>query len=1852
MKNIIIFIVFLVAIFSSFIVFAQTVVTSNVGIIDTYVDENIAGNNFSSATNLLIRKADLTGNKKIQVKANVTDVLNNAKQILSADYEMEAATGPLGTFNITLHEIFRDNLGWNADNIDWNNQTCGTTINASCNLTFDSAVLKVNPAAGSRYNWSITKLVNNSYNASTNPGIFAFLLNQSTTASTTTDFNFLSVEAADATNRPIIYISYIPYVIPHIQFVSPTPPNGTSVKNNYNLPINVSASAGESENISTFIDFNNSLRLYLSMDNSSKGAIAQSRLWDNSSWGNHVTNSLALCNENIKGISSVACNFTQSSINNGYLRINYTPSLDIENWDAFTIQFWMYYGKTPSFDGIYQQANNTPINGAGVLLYFDGTGILWLYINGAQRSAIPSAQLPANTWHHITAIWNGTHTMLFKNATLFDKDIYTNPPQNKQSNILIGGYESNGQDLDFPNNKFNGTIDEFKIFSRALTPEEINLSAIGANIGYVNLSLSHSNNGTYAYSAMTTDRLGRFNKTNLQTYQVNFTPPTVFNLSHAPISALSGSVFTFNGTVLDDDDGLSNYTFWHNLTPTHLSHRKEYTGDNNINQTFGGTTWVADYFNANTTGYITNITLNIGNNFGALPKEIDVQVWSSVGGNPSKIIEAARINGTIPSGGNYTLIMNQTNKNVVTNGQQYFIVIHSVTSDTDSLVIFGRSGGSSRVNTANGTEGNWVSSTTNLDMIVRIGEFQMKPDPSVTISGTNPFQISVQKTAQYDGSFNWKICSENLVDAETCSPERALVVVNDTDLSPPTVTFLSPKNNTKVNGNVSLKVKCLDNNHCQYVEMYYRTNNTGSKTFYKNATLLSANTWEVIWNTATFDNTSNYQWNGFGVDDFFNAAHGNHFNYSIDNTIPIVNFTTVTYGEGTWGKYGENITLTINVSDPAGGTGMSNVTINTSLINYTTDFSNMTFISGSKTTGQYSLFSFNATITQNISGEGLEIQFRPCDQNDRPNCFEYPTQLIRIDSAAPAVTNCGRNDTEPVIQNNDVTFFCDAADTLSGLSLFTISHNMTPTGAWINQTDNFGNWFSISGSSETAITNLTLNIPAGSYSWFFLVNDTKRNMNMSEQFYLTVVEAPAGGGASFLNVTITLPANNSFVNNGTFNISYLVKNSYKIIETRLFVDSIQNNTNTTPVTSNSTNLIQTLALDGGSHSIQLEVVDDHAQTNLSGIFYYTILNTTHDTNITLPLSNSTNVSYGGSVNSAFSLRCELIVRNGLSPDTYLIAEQNLSGTWNNIPTRDTSPTDFITIPAGDSSSFLCGDVSQDGSCTNTWTVSGKNTLENIGIRCRSNSTGNIANDSTSKRTPVVNVRNGNLTAKIISPSSLVTDLIVGQPYIVNASVRCENYFCGGVNWTARTNNNGDAPDILLTNQTDLQLISGTNSFNCGNVDTNITCNTTITINMTTGSKIGVSRLLDLIGISNNTNVSSAASQAVTFVGISGTAFIYTSAYTGNIYDRGDTAIVSLLVTDKNGLPISDASVNITVFYPNLSVFQNLNATLIQPGRYNATFYLSEAQPFGTYRVSANVTQNVSSFIMTAFADTVFTITPKLTEGQNNTLYNISGKIISLNVTLLNQSNFGKYSLQKVLSDLAETKASLSAILNRQYDLSQEEVFLVTDAIVSVSAVIDSLQSGEITPEEAQQRFNAIQESMEKITGKSATSVSATSVLGLAFVVALLIVIIILALFRHRKIKLPKFSRLKIGSKKIKTPDGDTAPDSSDAKAETINKEKINPSEETSKKIAKKHNYNLSRSIKRFFGSIAVRKEKIHASMKLSSKQKKSENDIALLKKQIQENYISMSKGLISADEYYSRIDDLRNSIRKIKEETS
>jgi hypothetical protein len=75
-----------------------------------------------------------------------------------------------------------------------------------------------------------------------------------------------------------------------------------------------------------------------------------------------------------------------------------------------------------------------------------------------------SHNLTKNTWYHILCAWNGTKTSIYENGKYVNSGDTIGIPRSFMDHVAIGQYD--------PNVYFNGTIDEVRIFDRALTPDE------------------------------------------------------------------------------------------------------------------------------------------------------------------------------------------------------------------------------------------------------------------------------------------------------------------------------------------------------------------------------------------------------------------------------------------------------------------------------------------------------------------------------------------------------------------------------------------------------------------------------------------------------------------------------------------------------------------------------------------------------------------------------------------------------------------------------------------------------------------------------------------------------------------------------------------------------------------------------------------------------------------------------------------------------------------------------------------------------------------------------------------------------------------------------------------------------------------------------------------------------------------------------------------------------------------------------------------------------------------------------------------------------------------------------------
>ena len=144
-------------------------------------------------------------------------------------------------------------------------------------------------------------------------------------------------------------------------------------------------------------------------------------------------------------------------------------SLDIT--DAITIEAWVKWGgSTGTFQSIVGKEN-------AYTLYSNNNNKLdlWLY-QGGWTKVTSTTTLTTNTWQHVTATYNGSSS----------GEIYLNGTSIKQSdvsgNIGISVYSLSIGDKSSVGFSFKGSIDEVRIYNRALSAEEIRQRYVYSNL--------------------------------------------------------------------------------------------------------------------------------------------------------------------------------------------------------------------------------------------------------------------------------------------------------------------------------------------------------------------------------------------------------------------------------------------------------------------------------------------------------------------------------------------------------------------------------------------------------------------------------------------------------------------------------------------------------------------------------------------------------------------------------------------------------------------------------------------------------------------------------------------------------------------------------------------------------------------------------------------------------------------------------------------------------------------------------------------------------------------------------------------------------------------------------------------------------------------------------------------------------------------------------------------------------------------------------------------------------------------------------------------------------------------------
>jgi hypothetical protein len=159
-----------------------------------------------------------------------------------------------------------------------------------------------------------------------------------------------------------------------------------------------------------------------------------------------------------------ALHFGENS--NSWVTVDDDDSLDLR--ESMTLEAWLYPTvEQPVYPTVILK--ETPTNLAYALYAradAEGPGVFYTAF-GEQHSAQGGSVLALETWTHLAATFNGDELTLFVNGEL----IATAPTENNidlsEQPLRIGGNSL------WPQEFFFGRIDEVRIYSRALTPEEI-----------------------------------------------------------------------------------------------------------------------------------------------------------------------------------------------------------------------------------------------------------------------------------------------------------------------------------------------------------------------------------------------------------------------------------------------------------------------------------------------------------------------------------------------------------------------------------------------------------------------------------------------------------------------------------------------------------------------------------------------------------------------------------------------------------------------------------------------------------------------------------------------------------------------------------------------------------------------------------------------------------------------------------------------------------------------------------------------------------------------------------------------------------------------------------------------------------------------------------------------------------------------------------------------------------------------------------------------------------------------------------------------------------------------------------
>ena len=386
---------------------------------------------------------------------------------------------------------------------------------------------------------------------------------------------------------------------PLIDFVSPTPDNDTRKSYGDNFAyVNVTVS-DDSNNMSAFIDWNKSLVGWWRFEDNYN---------DSSSYGNNGNCSeTLLCSNWTTGYRGKAPRFGGGYVNAGNdSSLNPRSELTVEAWIYQTDYSGNTYKRIVSKE--HWDASN--INDSYVLgLNSDSTQVkIAVYINETEYiSQAFDYTIPLNEWVHVVGTYNGSNLSIYVNGDLRNSTSVTGLLDINTLPVEIG------RESTYNYAYFVGLIDEVKIFSRALSQEEINAS-YQASIYKLYHNFTNLSSGNYTYQSHVVDQAGNLNQTEERTFSVN-SPPThstpILN-SSSGTNSTNDNLTCYNQSTADvDGDSVTNIYNWYKNDTSIAVLNMPFDSNNSA-----GSGKTRDYSSRGNNGTVTGATWNSSGKIG------------------------------------------------------------------------------------------------------------------------------------------------------------------------------------------------------------------------------------------------------------------------------------------------------------------------------------------------------------------------------------------------------------------------------------------------------------------------------------------------------------------------------------------------------------------------------------------------------------------------------------------------------------------------------------------------------------------------------------------------------------------------------------------------------------------------------------------------------------------------------------------------------------------------------------------------------------------------------------------------------------------------------------------------------------------------------------------------------------------------------------------------------------------------------------------------------------------------------------------------------------------------------------